>query len=95
MQAGADGRATCIPRLSSSHFRMPVSMQLLPIPEPEAGEARVQMKAAAVNNRDIKMCMGDCEGTEVGTILGSDLAGIVDAVGEGVDESMIGREVIL
>ena len=74
---------------------MPVSMQLLPIPEPEAGEARVKMKAAAVNNRDIKMCMGDCEGTEVGTILGSDLAGIVDAVGEGVDESMIGREVIL
>ena len=74
---------------------MPPLVQLVPIPEPEEGEVRVKMKAAAVNNRDIKMCMGDCEGTEVGTILGSDLAGIVHAVGKGVDESMIGREVIL
>ena len=70
-------------------------MQLIPIPEPETGEVRVKMKAAAVNNREIKMCLGDCEGMEAGTILGSDLAGIVDAVGEGVDKSMVGREVIL
>ena len=78
-----------------THACLHYLLQLLPIPEPETGEVRVKMKAAAVNNRDIKMCLGDCEGTEVGTILGSDLAGIVDAVGEGVDESMIGREVIL
>ena len=74
---------------------MPSPIQLIPISEPEAGEVRVKMKAAAVNNREIEMCMGDCEGMEVGTILGSDLAGIVHAVGEGVDESMIGLEVIL
>ena len=59
------------------------------------GEAIVQVKAAALNHRDVYIQYGRYFTKEYPTILGSDGAGIVAEVGEGVDESWIGKEVII
>lgn len=59
------------------------------------GEAVVQVKAAALNHRDVWIQYGKYFTKEYPAILGSDGAGIVTEVGEGVDKSWIGKEVII
>lgn len=59
------------------------------------GEAVVQVKAAALNHRDVWIQYGRYFTKDYPAILGSDGAGIVTEVGEGVDKSWIGKEVIL
>src|SRR3954470_20136229 len=67
----------------------------LPSPVPVAGEARVRLKAAALNHRDVWIKLGQYAGLKYPNIPGSDGVGVVNAVGEGVDSSWIGREVII
>lgn len=64
-------------------------------PVPKSGEVVVQLKAAALNRRDVWIRRGRYSGIKLPIILGSDGAGIVSAVGEGVDSSYIGREVVI
>ena len=73
------------------------SLQIIdvPCPRPGAGEAVVRVKAAALNHRDVWIIQGLYAGIHVPIILGSDGAGIVDAVGDGVDAELPGREVII
>jgi NADPH:quinone reductase-like Zn-dependent oxidoreductase len=68
----------------------------VPAPEPAAGQIRVQVKAAAVNPFDGKIRSGAMEAffkTPLPAILGIELAGIVDAVGEGVTKVVVGDRV--
>jgi NADPH:quinone reductase-like Zn-dependent oxidoreductase len=68
----------------------------VPLPEPAAGQIRVQVKAAAVNPFDGKIRSGAIEAffkTPLPAILGIELAGIVDAVGEGVTKVAVGDRV--
>jgi NADPH:quinone reductase-like Zn-dependent oxidoreductase len=58
-----------------------------PEPEPAAGQIRVQVKAAGVNPMDCKIRSGAMESifkTPLPTILGLELAGVVQALGAGV-----------
>lgn len=64
-------------------------------PTPGPGEALVQIKAAAINHRDVWIQYGRYFTKDYPAILGSDGAGIVTAVGEGVDERWVGQEVII
>ena len=59
------------------------------------GEAIVQVKAAALNHRDVWIQYGRYFTKEYPTILGSDCAGIVTEIGEGVEDIWPGREVIV
>jgi zinc-binding alcohol dehydrogenase/oxidoreductase len=59
------------------------------------GEILVQLKAAALNRRDYWITVGKYGGIKYPTILGSDGAGIVSEVGEGVDKGLIGKEVVI
>ncbi|WP_439880049.1 quinone oxidoreductase family protein [Pontibacter sp. MBLB2868] len=59
------------------------------------GEALVQVKAAALNHRDVWIQHGRYFTKEYPAILGSDCAGIVAEIGEGVDETWLGQEVIV
>ncbi|WP_299824317.1 zinc-binding dehydrogenase [uncultured Pontibacter sp.] len=59
------------------------------------GEAIVQVKAAALNHRDVWIQYGRYFTKEYPAILGSDCAGIVTEVGEGVDAAWVGKEVIV
>lgn len=64
-------------------------------PKPGPGEALVRLKAAALNHRDVWIRKGQYAGIKLPAILGSDGAGVVEAVGEGADGSLVGREVVI
>lgn len=67
----------------------------VPRPAPEKGEVRVSLKAAALNRRDYWVTLGAYPGMQLPCISGSDGSGVVDAVGDGVDVSLVGQEVVV
>ena len=66
----------------------------MPDPKPEKGEVVVKLKVAGLNRRDLYI-PGRMGPDKEALILGSDGAGIVEAVGEGVDSFKVGDEVII
>lgn len=62
--------------------------------QPGAGEVRVKLKTAGMNHRDL-FVLHRHKPTDPPLIIGSDGAGIVDAVGEGVTNVGVGDEVII
>lgn len=64
-------------------------------PSPGDGEVIVRIRAAALNHRDVWIRKGQYAGIKFPTILGSDGAGEVAAVGPGVDTSQVGRHVVI
>ncbi len=64
-------------------------------PVPAAGEVRVDLKAAALNHRDLWIKLGQYAGLTFPCIPGSDGAGVVGAVGAGVDQAWAGKDVII
>lgn len=69
----------------------------VPVPEPTQGEVLVKMKAAAINPGEAKIREGLFHAlwpTTFPSGEGSDLAGIVTAIGVGVKEVTVGDEVI-
>jgi NADPH:quinone reductase-like Zn-dependent oxidoreductase len=67
----------------------------VPTPSAAPGEAVVRLRAAALNHRDVWIKRGAYAGLKFPIIPGSDGAGVVVEVGPGVDESWVGRDVIL
>lgn len=67
------------------------------VPNPTAGpgEAIVKIKTAALNRRDYWISIGKYAGVKYPTILGSDGAGVVTEVGDGVDQSWMNKEVVI
>lgn len=70
-------------------------MENADIPSPQAGEVRVALRAASFNHRELWIARGQYPGMKLPCILGADGAGVIDAVGEGVDPGQIGRSVVL
>jgi len=65
-------------------------------PQPAPGQVQVRAKAAAINPLDWKQRQGAMKlfmGREFPKGMGSDFAGVVEAVGEGVREFQVGAEV--
>jgi NADPH2:quinone reductase len=66
----------------------------IPIPEPKPGEIRIRNRAAALNFFDILMIRGKYQTKPPRPFTpGSEVAGVVDAVGEGVTEFNAGDRV--
>jgi zinc-binding alcohol dehydrogenase/oxidoreductase len=61
---------------------------------PKAGEVRVKLKTAGLNHRDL-MVLHRHKPTDPPLVIGSDGAGIIDAVGEGVINVQVGDEVMI
>jgi zinc-binding alcohol dehydrogenase/oxidoreductase len=59
------------------------------------GEVLVKIKAAGLNRRDYWISIGKYAGLKYPVILGSDGAGLVAEVGEGVDAAWLNREVVI
>jgi zinc-binding alcohol dehydrogenase/oxidoreductase len=72
-----------------------VAVTEVPDPVPQAGEALIELKAAALNHRDLWIKKGQYAGIKYPCIPGSDGAGTVTAVGPGADASWVGREVVI
>jgi NADPH:quinone reductase-like Zn-dependent oxidoreductase len=73
----------------------PLALVERPDPRPGADEALVALRAAALNRRDFWITRGLYPGIQVPIVLGSDGAGVVAEVGEGVDPAWRGREVVI
>lgn len=66
-----------------------VELQTLPVPEPAAGEVRIRVTGAGICGTDQHILDGDYASRPPVT-LGHEVAGIVDAVGHGVDPAWLG-----
>ena len=67
-----------------------------PTPEPQPGEMRVRLAASAANPADCNRRRGNGYAMEFPLVIpNSDGAGVVDAVGDGVDAAWLGRGVWL
>ena len=64
-------------------------------PRPAAGEVLVRLQAASLNHRELWISRGLYPTMSLPTTMGADGAGIIEAVGDGVDGAQIGREVVL
>ncbi|MCD6047171.1 MAG: putative oxidoreductase, Zn-binding protein [Gammaproteobacteria bacterium] len=64
----------------------------LPVPVPAAHEVRIKIFYCAINPVDFKVRRGDFGGN-LPVILGCDLSGVIDAMGEGVKHFKLGDEV--
>lgn len=64
-------------------------------PEAGPGEAVVRLEAAALNRRDYWITQKLYPGIRTPVILGSDGAGVIEAVGAGVDSDRVGEEVVI
>lgn len=67
----------------------------VPDPVPQAGEVVVEVKAAALNHRDVWIKAGQYAGLKWPCIPGSDGAGTVTSLGEGVEGTWSGQSVII
>ncbi len=68
----------------------------LPTPQPRAKEVRVKVKAVALNHLDLWVCQGwPGLKLELPHVLGSDVAGVIDAVGAEVVDLPLGTEVLV
>ena len=72
-----------------------ITVTTAPEPQPGAGEAVVAIRAAALNHRDVWIKTGQYAGVKWPCQPGSDGAGVVMAIGDGVDAAWSGREVVI
>ncbi|MFN7999937.1 MAG: zinc-binding dehydrogenase [Acidobacteriota bacterium] len=70
-------------------------LEEVPDPQPGPGEVVVRLHAAALNHRDVFIVQKLYPNIKLPAILGSDGAGVVSAVGEGVSAELLGQEVVV
>lgn len=82
--------------LELSGFDGPSSLRLAerPEPAPGPGEARVRLRAMSLNHLDVFISRG-LPKRPLPAVLGADGAGVIDAVGDGVDAARLGEEVLI
>lgn len=66
-----------------------------PLPEPEPGTVAVRVRAAALNLPDERLCRGTYQlRPNLPFTPGMEAAGVVEAVGQGVEPRLVGRRVV-
>lgn len=82
-----------------SEFGPPSAISVVEVdpPEPPAGKVRIRVRAAAINPFDTKVRNGSTQRQDqpakLPGRLGREVAGVVDALGDGVDDLAVGDEV--
>ncbi|PPK86561.1 NADPH:quinone reductase-like Zn-dependent oxidoreductase [Neolewinella xylanilytica] len=72
-----------------------LTFERTPVPVPGPGEVRIRVKAVSLNARDLMVLEhGFMRLPDVDLVLGSDVSGTVDALGEGVAEWQVGDHVV-
>ena len=66
-----------------------------PTPEPGVGEVRVTLRASALNHLDLWASRGLPAPPSLPHVSGADGAGVIDAIGEGIEDVAIGDEVVI
>jgi len=71
----------------------PLKLEDLPIPEPGFNEVLIEVNACGVCRTDLHIVEGDLELVKKPLIPGHQVVGVVKEIGNGVDESLIGKRV--
>ena len=72
-----------------------LEVRIAPVPEPGSGEVRVRTALAGVNFADVMVRLGLYpDAPSLPAVLGYELSGVIDAVGEGVPETRLGERVV-
>lgn len=72
-----------------------IAVEDVPVPQAGPGEAVVQIRAAALNHRDVWIWKGQYAGIKFPIIVGSDGVGTVASTGDADQEHWVGRDVII
>jgi len=72
-----------------------VEVRSIAVPEPAAGEVRLRVEASAMNHLDLWVRRGLPIETPMPHVGGSDIAGVVDAVGPGAEDVPLGTRVVV
>lgn len=72
-----------------------IELRELPTPTVTPGKALVKIKAASLNRRDEWIREGKYPNIKFGVTMGSDGAGVVEAVGSEEDQPWVGQEVVI
>jgi zinc-binding alcohol dehydrogenase/oxidoreductase len=72
-----------------------IELKEIPTPTLSAGKALIRIKAAALNRRDDWIREGKYPNIKFGCVLGSDGAGVVEAVHDETDQAWVGQEVVI
>lgn len=81
--------------LTLHELKAPMQLEERDSLEPAEGEAVVSLHAAALNRRDYWITQGMYPHIHTPVVLGSDGAGVVAKIGEGVADDLSGQEVII
>jgi len=73
--------------------RSPLRPASVPVPEPQAGVVRVRVQACAVCRTDLHVVDGELPRRRLPLVPGHEIAGVIDAVGEGVPDIAVGQRV--
>src|SRR3989338_9183363 len=79
-------------RISKASSIATLEVSEVPDPRPGPGQVLIRLEAAALNHRDLKLLAAPAEQP---CLLGSDGAGVVEALGPGVSGIQPGAEVII
>jgi NADPH:quinone reductase len=72
----------------------PPALQEMPLPEPQAGEVRLKIRACGLNFADLLMTRGQYqESPPLPFVMGMEVSGVVEALGDGVDVLRPGQRV--
>jgi alcohol dehydrogenase, propanol-preferring len=71
----------------------PLVLEERPPPEPGRGQVRVSVDSCAVCRTDLHIVDGELDRPKLPLVLGHQIAGVVDALGEGVDDRVVGDRV--
>jgi propanol-preferring alcohol dehydrogenase len=74
-------------------LREPLALRERPVPEPTRGQVRIVIEACAVCRTDLHVVDGELPDSKLPIIPGHQIAGLVDALGEGVTSLAIGDRV--
>jgi zinc-binding alcohol dehydrogenase/oxidoreductase len=74
---------------------LPLQIKTIQDPLLKANKIQIRIKAAALNHRDLWITKGQYAGIQYPLVLGSDGAGVVEKVGQGVSGSLVGTHVII
>ncbi|MEM0998754.1 MAG: zinc-binding dehydrogenase [Bacteroidota bacterium] len=73
----------------------PLQEKKMPEPLLKAGMVHILVRATALNHRDLWIARGKYGGLQYPAVPGSDVAGVVEEVGAGVDADWVGKDIIV
>lgn len=82
---------TCMRAMQLRRLGGPLVPEDLPEPAPARGQLALEVKTCAICRTDLHVLDGELAEPKLPLILGHQIVGRVSAVGEGVDEALIGR----